>query len=595
MRETINHPRKQCLSRVRVVPQLSFSSIKGFNLHRWCRKSCVGIVAYAFVLCAAIYLAGCSSGQAPPPRLEVEHAPADQNIGERLFVETRFAEYFAANSTGINTPLAVGDPAVSQVQNVYTGPMPGPFAGTSINCRSCHFVVEFQGVTGAGNRTYADFTSRSPLPLPMNGFTNTPRNSMQMVNSLKPHSGPTFLHFDGQFADPTDLVQATLTGRNFGWAADQAQQAISHIAAVIRQDDGNNIPAAEYGCNLSYSVIFLGTDPRIPPDCQLPPEYRLDVTKATDKQIVDDISELIAQYMAGLLFKTDENGNYYASPYDVFLRINHLPTQPKAGETDQQYTQRLYQQVAELSNAIFVDGSYGTFKYHAQPFAFGATELAGLKIFLSAAAGAADGYQHAGNCAACHTAPNFTDFRFHNTGVAQEEYDAANGAGAFAALDIPTLAQRNQNFDQYMPVSANHPFASEQFRHAAVAGSPQYADLGLWNVYQNPDIPNPQTQLQSLICAVAKNCAVDQGLAGTIAQFKTPTLRDLEDSAPYFHNGSKLKFSDVVQFYVTNSQLARQGLLRNSPAEFQSMSLSQSDVQALVAFLESLTEDYDDT
>jgi cytochrome c peroxidase len=87
---------------------------------------------------------------------------------------------------------------------------------------------------------------------------------------------------------------------------------------------------------------------------------------------------------------------------------------------------------------------------------------------------------------------------------------------------------------------------------------------------------------------------VDQGLATTIAQFKTPMLRDLEDSAPYFHNGIKLKFTDVVQFYVRMSALARAGTLRNAPVEFQGMSLSDSDVAAVAAFLASLTEDYDD-
>ena len=105
-----------------------------------------------------------------------------------------------------------------------------------------------------------------------------------------------------------------------------------------------------------------------------------------------------------------------------------------------------------------------------------------MKIFLRAANNAADGSQHAGNCAACHTAPNFTDFRFHNTGVAQEEYDNANGTGSFMNLAVPTLAQRNQNFDQYMPVSALHPNATEQFRHHAVAGQSNFADLGLWNI-----------------------------------------------------------------------------------------------------------------
>jgi cytochrome c peroxidase len=557
-------------------------------------RKVIGLLAPVSCFALLLFASACGSGTAPPFKTENEGgAPAEQNIGERLFVETRFAQYFAVNMTGVNAPLAVGDPAVAQVQTT-NGPLPGPFAGESMNCRSCHFVVEFQGVPGAGNRTYADFIDHSPLPRPMNGLTTTPRNAMQMVGSLQPHSGPTFLHFDGQFATPEDLVESTLTGRNFGWAPDQSQQAISHIALIIRNDDGNNTPAAEYGCNLSYAKIFLGTDPSIPADCLLPAQYRLDVSQATDEAIVQDIAKLVAQYMYGLLFKQDEDGRYYASPYDVFLRINHLPVQPRAGQTDAQYDQELFQEVMALSNPIYVDGTYGKFKYHAQPFAFGAQELAGLKIFLRAATNATDGSQHAGNCAACHVAPNFTDFRFHNTGAAQEEYDAANGAGAFASLSIPSLAARNQNYDAYLPATGTHPNASEAFRHRAVQGSPQFADLGLWNVYLNPDMPNPQANLQPIVCGNVQNCSVDQGLPTTIAQFKTPTLRDLEDSAPYFHNGSKLKFPDVVMFYINISQLARQGLLRNAPPEFQGMSISQSDVDALAAFLASLTEDYDD-
>ncbi len=212
--------------------------------------------------------------------------------------------------------------------------------------------------------------------------------------------------------------------------------------------------------------------------------------------------------------------------------------------------------------------------------------------YFSAAQREADRRGHAGNCVACHVPPNFTDFKFHNTGVSQAEYDAVNGSGAFFALAVPSLAARNQNFDQYMPASANHPNASESFRHFAVAGSPQFADLGLWNVYMNPDIPNPQTNLMSIVCADAQNCATDQGLPTTIAQFKTPTLRDLVDSAPYFHNGSRAKFPDVINFYIQSSQLAHQGLLRNAPPEFQGVSISQEDADALAAFLLALTEDY---
>ncbi len=132
-----------------------------------------------FILCAwanallLLVIAGCGSGKAPSfPQESEGGAPAEQNIGERIFVDTRWAQYFAVNMTDVNSPLAVGDPVVAttQVQGAPGGTLPGPFAGQSINCRSCHFVVEFQGVANAGNRTYADFTDHSPIPRAMNGF-----------------------------------------------------------------------------------------------------------------------------------------------------------------------------------------------------------------------------------------------------------------------------------------------------------------------------------------------------------------------------------------------------------------------------------------
>ena len=128
------------------------------------------------------------------------------------------------------------------------------------------------------------------------------------------------------------------------------------------------------------------------------------------------------------------------------------------GARPSQYNQRLAEILDGLSTPTFVDGKHGSFQYHAQPFQFGATELAGLKIFLRVANGAADGSQHAGNCAACHQAPNFSDFSLHNTAVSQEEYDAANGPGAFAGLAIPLKAERDQNYDLYLPATVSpHP------------------------------------------------------------------------------------------------------------------------------------------
>lgn len=537
---------------------------------------------------------GSSSSNNDPDNPEIVNYPAPEvALGERLFLETRFAEYFAENMTGINNPLPVGDPVVAQVQTTSGPPLPGPFAGQSINCRSCHFVTEFEG--SAGNRSYADFTTRSPIPRTINGFDHTPRNALVMVNSFVQRPGPTFLHYDGEFVDAISLVESTMTGRNFGWSPSQQSQATAQIAQVIRQDDGSGSLAMQRSGGFSYSTLLLGTDSSIPARFLIPAQYRIDVQSATDQQVLDAVAKLIQAYMDVLLYQQVVGGFYTQSPYDAFLLQNSLPRAPNAGESYAAYNQQLLQAVNALQSPKYVTGIGRSFKYHSQPFAFGATELAGLKIFLSSAMGAANGSQHAGNCAACHQAPNFTDFVFHCTGVSQQEYDTANGTGAFMNLQVPSLAQRNANYNEYLPVTLNHPMASEAFRHIAIAGQPQFADLGMWNVYLNPDMPNPQSALASVVCAPGNDCSVDQGLANTIAQFKTPGLRDLEDSNPYFHNGSALTLEDVVNFYINSSALARQGNLRNAPPQFQNMSIDQSDVSALVAFLRSLTQDYDDS
>ena len=553
--------------------------------------------ASVLLVLAGAMMAGCgsgSSGAAPAISTENEApTPTADPIGERIFLDTRFAKFFFQNMTGYNAPLPAGDPIVATVQNG-TGGLPGPFAGKSINCRSCHFVTEFQDVAGAGNRTYADFTTRSMLPTTLNGFETTPRNAMQMVGTYRKDGGTQFLHFDGEFSSGEDLVVGTMAGRNFGWDSAEYGTAIHHIANVVRNDDGSDQLAAARTGGLSYGILFKGTDARITSNILLPASQRIDVSTATDLQVVNELATCVAQYFKDLQFKHDSDNRYVASPFDLWLEKNHLPRQPLVGESNLAYGQRLLADVSALSNPVWITPTDGTFAYHDQPFQFGATEMAGLKIFLtSAPAGTAAG-AHAGNCAACHTPPDFTDFAFHNNGVSQDEYDAVHGLGSFVAMHIPGLAERLAAPDIWMPRTPTHPNAAEPLRRPASASHPEYADLGMWNVYQFPDYPNPQAKLQQFVCAAGKDCSVDNGLASTVAQFKTPSLRDLVDSAPYFHNGSRARLDDVVAFYISRAALAKAGQLRNAPPEFSNMSLSSSDTQALVAFLLSLTEDYDD-
>ena len=165
------------------------------------------------------------------------------------------------------------------------------------------------------------------------------------------------------------------------------------------------------------------------------------------------------------------------------------------------------------------------------------------------------------------SAPLFTDFRVHNTGVSQLEYDAIHGDGSFLGLAVPDLATRDLDPERWLPATGQHPDAQEPFRAIPSAGTRELADLGVWNVFANPDFPEPQDRLQRALCFKLKprrGCAAELLLGRALGAFKTPGLRDLSHSAPYQHNGEFDTLEDVVEFYREVADLARAGELRNA-------------------------------
>lgn len=519
--------------------------------------------------------------------------PAQVAIGERLFLETRFAQFFAANSGGnANAVLAAGDPVLDST--VTTGAsQPGSFAGQAMNCRACHLVDEHN--VALRNRTYGDFARRSPIPLRGDGLTKTTRNSPPLVNASLTRAAGMLLHFDGEFSSGRELAIGTLTGRNFGWLPAERAQAVAHIAHIIRNDDGTAPLAQAFGG--PYSEVLKGTSPAIPAELRLPLGYRIDVKRSTDAQILTAIGRLLEAYMTSLQFAKDEKGNFSGSPFDVFLKKNRLPQRPKAGETPLQYSRRLFNAIEGLRAPQWVSDADQTFQIHSAPFVFGQTELAGLKIFFTgpgprlagAATIAAGG---AGNCVTCHTPPAFTDFGFHNTGASQDEYDTIHGDGAFAALSIPNLAQRMAAPNQWLPPSSRHPQASGTFSAAPDAAAPGRADLGVWNIFANPDHPLSQSRLLKTLTG-AKPQPFAALLPKTVGAFKTPGLRDLADSAPYLHHGQLDTIEDVLEFYADFASKARAGLVRNPSPELLGIALVPQDIAPLAAFLRSLNEDYE--
>ena len=75
---------------------------------------------------------------------------------------------------------------------------------------------------------------------------------------------------------------------------------------------------------------------------------------------------------------------------------------------------------------------------------------------------------------------------------------------------------------------------------------------------------------------------------GSYGQFKVPSLRNVELTAPYMHNGSLATLRDVVRHY---SEIPEDRLHQDGEALLKPLRLSASEIDDVVAFLKTLTSD----
>lgn len=143
-------------------------------------------------------------------------------------------------------------------------------------------------------------------------------------------------------------------------------------------------------------------------------------------------------------------------------------------------------------------------------------------------------------CSRCHTfseqMPLFTDFAYHNTGVA--------------------------------------------------AGHPRFESLAK-RAFQAADAPDAKAAIDAL----GREEGGDElgrmllsYLVFDLGSFRTPSLRNVGLTAPYFHDGSAPTLADVVRFY---NEGGRRNL--NREWDLNALNLTGSEQRDLVAFLESLT------
>jgi cytochrome c peroxidase len=154
-----------------------------------------------------------------------------------------------------------------------------------------------------------------------------------------------------------------------------------------------------------------------------------------------------------------------------------------------------------------------------------------------------DLFQHKARCVSCHTyagsSPFFTDFKFHNTGIV---------AGT---PNLPALARQARQLER---ANSSRDLEINELAHTA-----GFSELGRFLVTNH---------------------------AKDIGAFKTPTLRDVELTGPYMHDGSEKTLLDVVRFYngggEANSYL---------DDKMRPLNLSDQEMSDLVEFLRTLTSD----
>jgi cytochrome c peroxidase len=157
----------------------------------------------------------------------------------------------------------------------------------------------------------------------------------------------------------------------------------------------------------------------------------------------------------------------------------------------------------------------------------------GLKLFIGKAA-----------CDSCHSGPTLSDEKFHNTAVSQTGAHTLKGpdydAGRFTGIGV-YLASDFNSHGRY----------------------------------------NDDPAIDRTIGVVATD-----SLKGT---FRTKTLRSVAMTGPYMHTGELITLKDVVRFYNRGGDAS--GYAGSRDPLMQPLNLTESEMDDLVAFLESLTGD----
>jgi cytochrome c peroxidase len=200
-----------------------------------------------------------------------------------------------------------------------------------------------------------------------------------------------------------------------------------------------------------------------------------------------------------------------------------------------------------------------------------ARQIDGMNVFYSK-----------GQCFACHSGPEFTNASVSHAALDRLEQMMA-GSGFPPVLDgsgfINTSGRRvvyDAGFynigvrpsQQDLGLGANDPFGLP-LSESRLFNQGKLAQLGL---------PLPDFQVEARRAASADGA------------FKTPSLRNVELTAPYFHNGGTLTLRQLVDFYNRRGDFTDANKA-DIPPDFVALGLTATEKDNLVHFLKALTDE----